>query len=310
MSTLIGIVTFGNLDFTKLAVRAIRETVSEPVDICIVVGKPDDHATMDWAITMPSLTWIVHEKNRGFPASINDIYDIAWQDWSYDNLILVGNDVVAYPGAIDAMLACARETHYEWICASQYDAASLVRDYPWVGRYFEGERMTYTDFAARPWDLHLPRIEELNQLDAASAIEHGSIKDVRNLCLFKRSVFEKIGYADVNFWPGGYFEDNDYCTRARIAGIRACGLRTASYFHFWSRTIHQGPKGAEHHRQFRANEQFYKTKWGGSFEKEQWSLPFGGQPHRLCDGVQLPATNGIFSREDEPRIIEYWAKAI
>ncbi len=302
MKTLIGIVTFGNLEFTKLAVESIRETVKSPVDIFLIVGKPGDAATGEWSRDYPEISGLTHRENCGFPASINDIYQHAWLRRSYDNVIIMGNDVVAYPGAIDAMIHTAETTDYEWICASQFDAKSLVERYPEARPYFHGENLVFSDFTARPWELHRDF--------RAPEIRPDSIQDVRNLCLFKRSVFEQIGYADANFWPGGYFEDNDYCYRAQLAGLRACTLAHAAYFHFWSRTIHQSGKSEDaHHHQFRRNELFYRAKWGGDFGQEKYLLPFNGMAMELTGwpGFAHRPWVKIPERAQEEAIIAHWA---
>ena len=219
MKTLIGIVTFGNLPFTQLTIRSIQETTRSPVDFFIIVGKPEDQATATWLEEM-HLDYNWHrDLNRGFPASINDIYDYAWPrgdgltniERDYDHVIIAGNDIVAYPNAVDALIDCAATTDWEWICSSQFDSRSLVERYPAARPFFIGPHLRFSDFAARPWELH----QEFHP----PGLQPDCIKDVRNLCLFKRSVFEKIGYADVNFYPGGYFEDNDYCVRGHRAGV-------------------------------------------------------------------------------------------
>lgn len=318
MKTLIGIVTFGNLAFTKLAIRGIEETVrgnlcdsGEP-DLFVVVGKPDDLETVEW-LQAKNIRFLWHrDGNRGFPASLNDIYDYAWpslaeqwngmsvhsqRGWDYDNLILMGNDVVPYPRAILSMMEVAMTTPWEWICASQYDVKSLVRDHPEVRPLFTGHDFRFSDFSARPWAVHTDFREP--------AIHGNSMCDVRNLCLFKRSVAEKLGYADVNFWPGGYFEDNDYCLRAVQAGIRGCTLPHAAYFHFWSRTIHQAGGGSTTGGHFERNRQYYLLKWGGDPTREAYSRPFDGnyrhRPNAATRGDLL-----IDSRADETAVANYW----
>ncbi len=301
MKTLLGIVTFGNLPFTQLAINGIREQVIQAghfLDIFGIVGKPGDSETQEWFFKN-GVASLRHGANHGFPASLNDIMDQAFRNGHmdggpagppylgrYDNLILMGNDVVPYPGALDAMMECAATTDWEWICASQYDVKSLVRDHPETARFFDGPDFKFTDFAARPWDAHG------GQFIRPPGISPNSKADVRNLCLFKRSVFEKLGYADVNFWPGGYFEDNDYCRRADLAGIRGCTLDHAAYFHFWSRTIKQGDgtKAA----QFERNRQYYTEKWGG---------PVGGEtvPRSIHNLIRIP------TRASEADIIKHWS---
>lgn len=304
--TLIGIVTFGNLPFTKLAIRELRATVTQPYELFVVVGKPDDHETRRF-LAGQQIEHCWHRENMGFPASLNDIYDRAWRESDFDNLIIMGNDVIPYPRAVDAMIELANESDWEWVCSSQFDSKSLVARYEEAKRFFQGDNLVFTDFEARPWDLHLDA-HAAEMVGGRDVIEPNCIKDVRNLCLFKRSVFAKIGYADVNFFPGGYFEDNDYCKRAQLAGVNACGLPRSAYFHFWSRTIHQGDGKSANDFYFGQNSRFYQTKWGGPFGSEAFALPFNGQAYHLPGAAALDATVEIRGRSRETPTINYWRK--
>ena len=303
MKTLIGIVTFGNLPFTQLTLNELRRTTQSPVDYRVIVGQPGDSATAAW-LRREGFPLRCHFTNRGFPASLNDLWDEA-NGGGYDNLILCGNDVIPYPGAVDAMIAEAARGVWEWICASQFDAKSLVARYPAARQFFTGEELRFTDFTARPWELHQSQIPP-------PRTEPGALKDVQNLCLFRRSVWEKLGYFDANFWPNGYFSDNDYARRAHLIGVRACGLAHAAYFHFWSRTIHQGearPNGSY----FARNSAYYDAKWGGQPEGEQWAVPFAGQSYELPGSrngptgqLLLPPTVRQPTRADEALLVRYW----
>lgn len=284
MKIALGMVTFGNLPFTQLALNEIRRTTRHPLDLCVIVGQPGDTATETW-LRSERIPHLVHERNLGFPASINDIYDAVFRgppEQRSDALILAGNDIVPYPNAVDALIECAETTDWEWICSSQLDARSLVQFHPEAGRYFEGATFRFTDFTARPWELHSDV--------RPPSIEAGALRDVRNLCLFKRSVFDALGYADVNFWPGGYFEDNDYCVRAHRAGVRACTLPHSAYFHFWSRTIHQG-NGSTTSTHFNRNAAYYAQKWGGPVDAE----------------TRRDTPWFIGSRAGETQAIQYWS---
>lgn len=264
--TLIGIVSYGGLDFLKLAVRGIKETLTLPADICVVVANPGDQEMAAWAASEGCQT-IVHDQNHGFPASINDLCDRAWNGSGYDHLICMGNDVVPMPRALDAMIDCADKTDWEIVCASEFDARFLVNTYAEAGRYFEGPNLAFTDFSARPWELHSRSDRPLDEL-----VQPHALLNVRNLTLFRRGCFNVVGYDDVNFWPGGYFADNDYAHRCVLAGIPACGLRAAEFFHFWSRTIHQGAD-RPHGKHFEENRQYYVEKWGGMPEAETKQSP-------------------------------------
>jgi GT2 family glycosyltransferase len=174
--------------------------------------------------------------------------------------------------------------------------ASLVARYPEQGRHFHGPTCIFKDFSQRPWEIH----KDIHP----PGITPGALCDVHNLCLYKRSVHEKIGYIDPNFFPA-YYSDNDYCRRANLTDIRACHVHHSAYFHFWSRTIHQGDGGSTNYY-FQQNRDFYHEKWRGDFGQEQSAVPFNGRPKELCPGVILPPEIAIRSRADEAKIVEHW----
>lgn len=279
MKTLIGIVSFGNIKFLELAIRGIQETLVQQADLLVVVANPDD-AEMRHFLSIRKIRYISNVTNVGFAGSINDIFEYGWVNNGYDNIIIMGNDVVPYPGALDGMIRCADTTEWEWICASEFNSRSLVERYPEARQYFHGDSLVFDDFSSRPWEMHKD-FRDPN-------IEPDTLKDVRNLALYKRSVFDKIGYADVNFWPNGYYEDNDCAKRANLAGVKACGLSECAFFHFWSRTIHQG-KNRKHNDYFHRNAEYYKKKWGGSYGQETKTPPLR-----------------IDSRSEESKIIKLW----
>lgn len=296
--TLIGITAYGGLPFLEMAIRSVQETVTKDAHVFVIVAKPGDQE-MSRFLSERQISNYDHCENMGFPASVNDLYNFAFGEFGdYDNLIIVGNDVVAMPGAIDAMIECAEHEPYEMVCGSEFNAQFLVRRYPEARRYFQGENLIFSDFKARPWELHKERRQ---------GIEPHQRKDIRNFTLFKRSAFEKVGYADVNFWPNGYFEDNDMCRRCDLAGVSACGLAEAAFFHFVSRTIHQNEQ-RDHGGYFSRNSGAYVHKWGGSVGGERYEQPYDGRGMWLTPEIFLKPEMRISSREQEPEIINYWRK--
>lgn len=297
--TLVGMVTFGNVEFSKLTIKSIKETTKNDIEFFVVVGQPNDYATKEWVDTF-DIPNIIHERNHGFPASLNDIYDYAWGVRNFDNLIIAGNDIVAYPHAIDSLINKADNSDWEWISSSQFDVRALVNMYPEAQDMFSKDgKFRFTQFGkSEPWNLHADwkRTDE--------ALEPNVIKDVHNLCLYKPSVVDKIGYVDVNFYPA-YYSDNDYARRGVNAKLKTCALGNSQYFHFWSRTIHQGSGGSTH-KYFDNNRRFYISKWGGDFAKERWTVPFGGLPYPLTKNVTLEASLKITERGNEEKITRFW----
>ncbi len=307
--TLVGIVSYGGLPFLEMALRSIQETSSRPLDIepLVIVAKPGDVEMVEF-LKQRNILHFVHSENKGFPASVNDLYEAAFGDrevttqkWNwcpcYDNLIICGNDVVALPGSIDAMIKTADDTDFEMVCGSEFNSRFLVDNYPEARKFFHGDNLIFNDFTARPWELHKER---------RSGIEPHQRKDIRNFTLFKRSAFEKVGYADVNFFPGGYGEDNDACVRMDKLGVSACGLLDAPFYHAWSRTIHQGEK-RDHSGLFNRNMGHFVHKWGGPVGGEKYALPYDGRGFQLSPDIFLEPVMKIATRDQEDAIIKYWS---
>jgi GT2 family glycosyltransferase len=278
--TLIGIVSFGNQPFTKLTVDSIRETTKSDIDFFIIVGKPGDSETINWLSTEPEIKFKIHTVNMGFPYSINDIYDFAWKENNYDNLIIAGNDIAAYPHSVDSLVTLADISTYEVISASQVDVRAFVSAYPEARKYFNGDKQIFSDFKSKPWDLFKDYSPILD-------IGHMQLLDIQNLCLYKKTVFDRVGYTDVNYYPC-YFIDNDYANRLVKSNAKVCSLSNAKFFHFWSRTIHQGSGGSTS-KAFENNKEYYREKWGGDVGQETKTPPIK-----------------IESRDGEVNIINQW----
>lgn len=95
--------------------------------------------------------------------------------------------------------------------------------------------------------------------------------------LLTRKGYDEIGPFDERFFPA-YFEDNDYSRRITLAGYKHVMVDGAIYDHIGSSTLKSYSREEEqlHHQQFRANEDYYKYKWGGPPHKELYHLPFNG----------------------------------
>lgn len=276
---LFAFVTFGLPEFSKLAIQSIRNTVKNDYDIFAVVGKPGDIWTLD-LLNQEGIANKVHLENLGFPASVNDIFDYAWKDNDYDNLILLGNDVILYEHCADSLINLANSSDYEVISALQYDVRDLINDFPEVSKYFKGDRLIIDDFSGKPW-------EKFTNYSSVQELADMQLFDIQNMCLYKRSAFDKVGYTDVNYYPA-YYVDNDYANRMVRANIKCCTLKNARFFHFWSRVFKQGSGGStDYYHQ--SNERYYKQKWGGDIGKETKNPPIK-----------------ISNRNDEQKIITKW----
>lgn len=294
MKILLGMVSYGNFKFTKLALESVKNTSSYPVDFFVVNGKNSDVETTSY-LQENNIPFILHAENKGFPASINDIYDYAWKENDYDYLIIMGNDVIAYPDSIDKLIEMAISTDYEAISTKEYSVKTLYEQHPEYKHLIDSNHnYMFHNLDTPAWNV-FSNPKELS-------ITNGLI-DIHNLALYKKSVFEKVGYIDVNFFPA-YFEDDDYVRRMMLSNIKDCTINRF-YFHFWSRTIHQGSGGSDN-KFFENNRNFMLAKWGGLIHHWKYDKPFNGNTYTLCPGLGLPSEINIQTRHLEPHIVHYW----
>lgn len=302
--TLLGICAYGGLKFLKLGVEALQKefgyerNIPQGFDMFVIAAKPGDREMRDW-LSKNVGHFISHDRNFGFAAAINDMLDVAFVHGQYDNLIIMGNDVIPMPNSVHALIDCAQRTEYEMCCGSEFDVRFLVNQYPEAREHFEGPNLIVKDSAIekRIWEIHK---------DFREGVEPDTRKDIRNFTLFKRSAFEKAGYADVGFYSNGYYEDLDACRRLDKTGVSACGVQGAPFFHFWSRTVHQN-ENRDHGKLYRQNEHLYREKWGGLWREEKYDLPYHGDAYQLTPEIIIQPELRISSRAQERAIINYWS---
>ncbi len=312
----VGMVTFGGLKYTAMALEATRKSTRKKLNYVIVVGKPGDKETVSFVEEFISKhggadsLMIIYDKNYGFPYSLNDIYDVVWGEGEDNYLIVMGNDVVPYPKAITRLIKAAGQTDYDYISGMEMNINRFVEKYPQFD-YFFGENggllpHTSSTFMVRsPWkkdykERGIARLKEgLRQI--------GFINGFHNFALMKKSYFDKVGYIDVGFFPA-YYEDTDYVRRGFEVGCIHAEHSGAYYFHFWSRTIKE-QSSKINQRYFPLNGSYFKDKWGGAPTQPLHNVPFAGAEYKLYGSVLIPPQDINIServRSKEEVIINYW----
>jgi GT2 family glycosyltransferase len=86
---------------------------------------------------------------------------------------------------------------------------------------------------------------------------------------------DTIGYFDQNFYPI-YFEDIDWYTRAKLAGLERMCIPTTNLIHAGSKSRHALPaNNAQHEQTFPRNRAYYGRKWGCADQgTETYTVPF------------------------------------
>ena len=291
----IGMVTFGNLKYTKMAINALKDHTDAEYHLIVVAGQNGD-GTAKYCKSQ-GIEVIEHTRNWGFPKSINDIYETAWKRWPDCYIVIVGNDVLVYPNSVDVLVEYAETTDYEWLSGIEiFTPKKIIKKFPEYQKLFKGDTV---DLIGKEFDGWKRIKFDISGITKDMG-KFGIIGDTHNLCLFKPSVFHKIGFVDVNYYPA-YFEDNDYARRAQLMGTKLIRISDAKYFHFWSRTIHEAGQRQTNDKYFPQNKKFYRDKWGGEPGKEKWQRPFNDEKHNLRNGGLR-----IGNRKEEDRLLRHW----
>ena len=77
-------------------------------------------------------------------------------------------------------------------------------------------------------------------------------------------IYQEVGEFDEAFYPA-YFEDNDYHMRLKQKGYTLQSIAHVACDHVGSSTLkhYTEQQMEQHHRNFRRNQEYYITKWGG-----------------------------------------------
>jgi GT2 family glycosyltransferase/glycosyltransferase involved in cell wall biosynthesis len=168
-------------------VIVVDDAYSEPLDVS--------------SIRVQGARVIRNEQNLGFLRSCNKAMASARGHY----LLLLNNDTVVHPGAVEALLS-AFEDHKSVgaVCAQlRFEDGSLQ----------EAGGIVWRDGSAWNWgrgeDPHDPRFSYPREVDYGSAAA----------LMVERRLWERIGGFDESFAPA-YYEDTDFCFAVRAAGYR------------------------------------------------------------------------------------------
>ena len=174
-----------------LCLRSLRACTPLPVEIIVVDNGSQDH-TLDAVRAYADVQLIANTHNTGFAHAVNQGAHAA----TGDVLLLLNQDIVAQPNWLEPVLQ------------------RLQQD-PQVG--IVGSKLLYPDGKVQHAGGHLlqPSCEGVHYTDDANT---NSIEFVTGAAFaIRRACWQAIGDFDEDFYPA-YFEDVDYCLRAKAHG--------------------------------------------------------------------------------------------
>jgi GT2 family glycosyltransferase len=298
------VVTYQGLVFTRLCLETLlAERCEAPLEV-VVVDNGSTDGTRDYLTSLAERDARVRvelgDTNRGFGAATNHAAVLA----RGRVLLLLNNDTIVPPGAIDALVR-------------RLDTDAAL-----------GLLGVVTNRAGNEAEIEVPyRTFGGMRRFASERFESGGagLFDIRTATLFcaalRREVWDAVGPLDEQFGLG-LFEDDDYAMRVRRAGLRVVCDDNVFVHHFGQASIGQLGPTLEYGSLFAANRARWESKWG-----ETWK-PFERRPKTgyaalvarigaLVAGiVPADATVAVISKGDEailqvlaPRVARHYPQA-
>ncbi|WP_411343957.1 glycosyltransferase [Paenibacillus sp. WLX1005] len=239
MKTSIVILTYNQLNYTKVCIDSIRKFTTPGSYELIVVDNLSTDGTRDWLAEQTDIMTIFNSQNEGFPKGCNQGIAIA----TGDNVLLLNNDVIVAPEWLDNLLTCL------------YSDESIGAVGPVTNNSANHQMIPV------PYDS----IEDMLQFAISMNVSNPDkweerIKLVGLCMLIKREVIDQIGVLDEIFTPGN-FEDSDYSFRILQAGYKMMVCRDTFIHHFGSVSFKARP-GNSYTDVMNINQEKFRQKWG------------------------------------------------
>ncbi|MDR1702194.1 MAG: glycosyltransferase [Sporomusaceae bacterium] len=209
--TSIIILTYNQLDYTKICLESIKLYTQGDYEI-IVVDNASSDGTAEWLKGQKEIITIFNTENKGFPAGCNQGILRA----EGEVIVLLNNDTIVTPHWLDNLVACLESS-------ADIGAAGPATN---ANSYYQ-----YVDVDYEQFDF-----QGLVAFAAKNNRSHAGVRKERlkltGFCLaVKKEVIAKIGLLDEIFSPG-YAEDDDFCVRMIQAGYKIMFCADSFVHHF------------------------------------------------------------------------------
>ncbi|MDO7906573.1 glycosyltransferase [Paenibacillus sp. JX-17] len=251
MKTSMVVLTYNQLEYTKLCIDSIRTYTSPETYEIIIVDNLSTDGTREWLKEQPDLKLILNDENLGFPKGCNQGIEAA----TGELILLLNNDTVVTSHWLDNMITCLNSSPDIGAvgCVTNNCSYGQQISVPYDNSELEAMQAFAADFNQSNQELWEERL-----------------KLVGFCYLFRAEIAKQIGLLDEIFTPGNY-EDDDYSIRIREAGYRLMLCRDTFIHHFGSVSFKQ--KAVRLKQLLAKNRQKFMDKWG--FDPDAQKINFG-----------------------------------
>lgn len=236
MKTSIIILTYNNLNYSKLCIDSIRHFTEEGTYEIIVVDNASTDGTVEWLKQQKDIKSIFNKSNLGFPKGCNEGIKIS----DGDNILLLNNDVIVTKNWLKNLILCLHSSKDIGAVGAVTNSCSYNQTIP--TQYHSIDEMF--------------KFAEIHNISNPDLWEQ-RIKLIGFCMAFKKEIVTKIGLLDEQFTPGNY-EDDDYSYRLIKAGYKLMLCKDTFIHHFGNTSF----KAESYSELLNENSKKFENKWG------------------------------------------------
>ena len=230
--------TYNNLDYTKVCIDSIRKYNGKDNCEIIIVDNNSTDGTVQWLQEQNDIKYILNKENKGFPAGCNQGIEISEKN---NDIFLLNNDTVIMPNSIFNLRMGLYNEENVGATGSISNSVS----------YYQQISAQYDDF-----DDYM-KLALQNNIPDDSRYEQ-RVKLVGFAMFIKRDVLDKVGLLDERFTPGN-FEDDDLSLRIVVAGYKLLLCKDSYIHHFGSVSFKENPE--KYSELLKTNDNKFMEKW-------------------------------------------------
>jgi len=193
------VLSWNGMDYLEDCLNAVLSQDYPDFEVIVVDNGSTDGSADFVAQHFPRVRLICNERNLGFAAGNN----VGLRAAVGDVLVLLNQDTVVRTGWLTALVKALKDKAVGVAgCKILYPDGKTIQH---AGGWIE-------------WPLGVPHHYGRGEQDTGQWDVPRPVEYVTGAAMaFRRDVLERVGFLDEEFWPG-YFEDTDFCLRARKVG--------------------------------------------------------------------------------------------
>ncbi|WP_195953293.1 glycosyltransferase family 2 protein [Clostridium saudiense] len=248
--TSIVILSYNNLNYTKQCIESIRKYTSNENYEIIVIDNNSNEETTNWLKLQYDIKLQLNTTNNGFPGGCNDGIKFANP---MNDILLLNNDIVVTKNWLTNLK----------IALYSNDNIGAVSPVTNSSSYWQSIPVNYNtldemqNFASQINISNKTRWEE-------------RVMVVGYCMLIKRSVLNKVGLLDEDYFPGN-FEDDDYCFRIILSGYKVLLCRDTFVHHYGSASFN---KNSSYANIMETNKVKFESKWDINITDVHFNLSY------------------------------------